>query len=167
MNTFIMTQGIYLVIFIVGMIAFYFIFIKPTQTPETQRKEKNKKIENDGYDFEVSDTFANIPTTSMKTSNKILKYFGGSYCPHSREGSRAYELIKNFETEYPGVKVEYYWTGGNDNDEFNKADAKYVPTVTNGSYNKVQLSVNEMDDTSNKSDEELKNLVMINIYKQL
>ena len=154
MNTFLMKQGIYLVLFIVGIIAFYIFFIKPT-------KDLPK------------DTFANVTTSSVtKQSNipksgKVLKYFGGSYCPHSREGSRAYELIKDFESEYTDVKVEYYWTGEDNDEEFQNADAQYIPTVTNRLYNKVELSVNPNDNTDDKSDIELKHLVMGNIYRQL
>ena len=149
MNTFLMKQGIYLVLFIVGIIALYIFFIKP-------KKDMPK------------DTFANITTSSVEPkSDKVLKYFGGSYCPHSREGSRAYELIKDFELEHPDVKVEYFWTGGENDEEFQKANAQYVPTVTNRLYNKVELSVNPDDDTTNKSDIELKHLVMGNIYRQL
>jgi len=149
-----MKQGIYLVLFIIGIIAFYIFFIKPTKTIP-------------------KDTFANVTTSSITqqintpTSDKVLKYFGGSYCPHSRIGSRAYELIKVFELEYPDVKVEYYWTGEDNNEEFKNADAQYVPTVTNRLYNKIELSVDPNDNTDDKSDIELKHLVMRNIYRQL
>ena len=134
-----MLQIIYFAVFIISIVFIYNTFIKPTLI----------KVK--------PDMFAN---------NKVLKYFGGSYCPHSRKGSRAYELIKDFETAYPDVKVEYFWTGGN-TEEFVKADAQYVPTITNNLYNKVELSVNPNDDTKNKTELELKNMVMANIYKQV
>ena len=139
MKSFLINQGIYFAIFFVGIIVFYFVFIKPTD---------------------------NLTNTTSSNELKVLKYFGGSYCPHSREGSRAYELIKDFESANPNVKVEYYWSGNNE-EEFQKADAQYVPKVTNGSYDNIELSVNTADDITNKSDLELKNLVIANIYKQL
>lgn len=100
--------------------------------------------------------------------SNVLKYFGGAYCPHSREGSRAYELVKEFEATYPDVDVQYYWSGDEDTKaEFMKADARYVPTLTNDSYNKIEMSVPQGTDTSDKSQDELKLLVMKNMYNQL
>ena len=99
---------------------------------------------------------------------KVLKYFGGAYCPHSREGSRAYNLVKEFESTYPDVDVQYYWTGDDSSkDEFMKADARYVPTLTNCSYNKVEMEIKPGADTTDKSQDELKVMVMKNMYNQL
>ena len=99
---------------------------------------------------------------------KVLKYFGGAYCPHSREGSRAYELVKDFEAKYNNIDVQYYWSGEEGTkDEFMKADARYVPTLTNCDYTKIEMSVPQGTDTSDKSQDELKELVMKNMYNQL
>ena len=109
-----------------------------------------------------------IDNENKMEEQKVLKYFGGAYCPHSREGSRAYNLMKDFEATYPNVDVQYYWSGNeNDKSEFMKADARYVPTLTNSLYNKVEMSVSPKIDTTDKSQDELKELVMINMYDQL
>jgi hypothetical protein len=76
------------------------------------------------------------------TSNKeyILRYFGSKGCPHSREGSRAYLIVKEFENNSNDVKVIYYWADEeNTKDEFMKARAEYVPTLTNAEYKKIEL----------------------------
>jgi hypothetical protein len=99
---------------------------------------------------------------------KVLKYFGGAYCPHSREGSRAYELVKDFEAKYKNIDVQYFWSGEEGTkDEFMKADARYVPTLTNCDYTKIEMSVPQGTDTSDKTQDELKELVMKNMYNQL
>ena len=126
------------------------------------------------YFISSSEHFTTTSSTGTKSSTKTssdenkmsVKYFGGSYCPHSRVGSRAYTLIKDFQEKYPNIKVEYYWTG-EDNEEFTNANAEYVPTITDGKYNKIELSLPEGVDTSNKTDEELKHLVLVNIRNQL
>jgi ABC-type glycerol-3-phosphate transport system substrate-binding protein len=105
-------------------------------------------------------------TSSTSSVTNGIKYFGGSYCPHSRVGSRAYTLIKDFEAKYPNIKVEYYWTG-EDNEEFTKANAEYVPTVTDTNYNKINLTLPNGVNTNDKTDVELKNLVLLNIHHQL
>ena len=41
---------------------------------------------------------------------KVLKYFGGDYCPFSNSNSNAYKVVKDFEEEYKDkVDVNYYW----------------------------------------------------------
>lgn len=125
--------------------------------------------------FNKSEDFADQPSnqatpkntsTSNISKENGIKYFGGSYCPHSKVGSRAYLLIKDFELKYPDITVKYYWTG-EDNEEFTKAQVEYVPTVTNKQYNKINLTVPDGVDTNNKSDNELKELVLLNIHHQL
>jgi hypothetical protein len=99
---------------------------------------------------------------------RVLKYFGGAYCPHSREGSRACNLVKDFEATYPDVNVKYYWSEDEDAKvEFMKANARYVPTLTNDNNNKIEMSVPQGTETSDKSQDELKLLVMENMYNQL
>ena len=105
----------------------------------------------------------------------ILKYFGSKGCPHSREGSRAYDLVKEFETKYEdkNVKVEYYWSDDKDNKPiFIKANATSVPTLTNNSFKKIELVIPkcntpDCEDMSNKTEAELKELLLEIIYKKI
>ena len=77
---------------------------------------------------------------TAKNTKKVLKYFGGNYCPHSNKDSKVYKLIKKFEESHPDINVEFYWSGVDDSvNEFKKADAKYVPTITNKDYKKIEL----------------------------
>ena len=122
---------------------------------------KNKRVD-------MEDVKEDVKEDDKYIRPKVLKYFGGAYCPHSREGSRAYELVKDFEVKYKNVDVQYYWSGEEETkDEFIKADARYVPTLTNCNYNKIEMSVPQGTDTSDKSQDELKELVMKNMYNQL
>jgi hypothetical protein len=117
------------------------------------------------YFTRFSEKFSGTSSSIKKTTNSV-KYFGGNYCPHSRIGSRAHTLIKEFEKKYPDIRVEYYWTG-EDNEEFTKANAQYVPTITDSRYRNIVLSLPQGIDTSQKTDDELKELVLINVRNQL
>lgn len=103
------------------------------------------------------------------SDKKILKYFGSMFCPHSRKGSMAYNLIKDFELEYKdSAIVEYYWS--NDSKaatEFNKANAVYVPTITSSNYKKIDLNLPGFYDKSDKSENELRDAYLTNIYNQI
>jgi hypothetical protein len=101
------------------------------------------------------------------STDKLLKYFGSGTCPHSMKGSRAYNIIKDFEDAHADITVQYYWSGGNNMEEFKKANAMYVPTITNGNYNIVELKLPDNTDTSKYNDIELKNLLLTNIYNQI
>ena len=101
-----------------------------------------------------------------KNTKKILKYFGGHKCPYSRIGSRAYELIKEFELQYPEINVEYYWSG-EDKEEFKLGNIKYVPTIENCNYEKIELKLQDNIDTTDKTEDELIEILMKNIYDQL
>jgi hypothetical protein len=131
-------------IFIIGMIILIINIIK-----------KNEKFENE-------------QTTSTTSNKLVLKYFGSTGCPHSRKGSRAYNIIRSFEDEYNDVDVQYYWSHDESvADEFDKAKAEYVPTITNGEYKQVDLVLPTNIDKEDKSDEELREMLLSNVYKQL
>ena len=99
---------------------------------------------------------------------KILKYFGSSFCPHSRIGSNSYNIIKDFETTYKDVEVEYYWSSDKDNmNEFKKAKADYVPTITSGNYRKIEIHLPKDYNRKNQTEEEIKTAYMTNIFRQL
>ena len=117
--------------------------------------------------YKKSSPSSNI-SEHLKSDNKTLKYFGGERCPHSKEGSKAHILIKAFEEMYPDVNIEYYWSSiSTHKDEFKKARADYVPTITNDKYKHIELKIGENISTIGKSDIELKNLVLENVYNNL
>jgi|SaaInlStandDraft_7_1057024.scaffolds.fasta_scaffold00718_3 hypothetical protein len=103
-----------------------------------------------------------------KSDNKIIKYFGGDYCPHSNKDSRTYKLItEQFIQKYPNIKIEYYWTGIDSQEEFKKAEAQYVPTITNNNYEHVELKLPDNINFNDYNDDELEDLLLKNIYNQL
>jgi hypothetical protein len=102
------------------------------------------------------------------TQKKILKYFGGDYCPHSNSDSRIFRLInEDFRQKYPDVDIQIFWSSDENREEFQRAGAEYVPTITNSSYEHLRVGLPESIDTTDKSDEELKQLVLINLKNQL
>jgi hypothetical protein len=100
---------------------------------------------------------------------KIVKYFGSMFCPHSRKGSMAYNLIKDFELEYKdSVTVEYYWSNEkNSIDEFNKASVSYVPTITSNNYKKIDITLPSYYDKTDKKESDIKVAYLTNIYNQI
>lgn len=101
-------------------------------------------------------------------NNIELKYFGGHYCPHSNKDSHSYKLImEHFTKKYPDVKVNVYWSGENNQSEFLKANAEYVPTITNKKYQHLELKLPEGFQPDDKTDDELVEAVVDNLYSQL
>lgn len=109
------------------------------------------------------------------SEKKVIKYFGAHYCPFSNSLSRAYNLINNLiANKYPDVEIELYMSDDINEEnkkhhmeEFRKADAKYVPTVTNGKYAHINLSLPKDYITDDKTDEEITETLLENIYSQL
>jgi len=157
-------------IIITGIIGIILILItmyviKPL---ETFNNKKGCKINNENIQSPESVYSGNnINNVEKLSTNKILKYFGSNTCPHSMKGSRAYNIIKDFEDSHNDVNVEYYWSGKDTMDEFKKANAMYVPTIINGYYNTVELILPVNTDTSQYDDNQLKDLLLSNIYNQL
>ena len=112
-------------------------------------------------------------TTSIMNEKLILKYFGSSRCPHSKVGSKAYLLVKEFEEKYKNVIVEYYWSDDElSRNEFTKANAEFVPTITNCDYIKIELILPKCDtpdciELRDKKPEELKELLLEEILKKV
>jgi hypothetical protein len=109
------------------------------------------------------------------SEKKVIKYFGAHYCPFSNSRSRAYNLINNLITnKYPDIEIELYMSDDINEEnkkhymaEFRKADAKYVPTVTNDKYAHINLSLPKDYITDDKTDEEITESLLENIYNQL
>jgi hypothetical protein len=131
-----------LILVVIGIIIWYFFFKKENLT------NKIEKITNG----EV----------------KILKYFGGDYCPHSNSKSRTYKLItEEFSQRFPNVDIQVFWSNPKNSEEFQKANAEFVPTITSDNYEHITISLPEGTVIEGKSDDELKELLLTNIYNQL
>ena len=149
---------------IIGIILLVFIMLLIKPNERFNNKSGCKVNSNNNNNKIVEEKKHNIEKLS---ATKTLKYFGSGTCPHSMKGSRAYNIIKDFEDANTDVNVEYFWSGGDNMEEFRKAKAEYVPTITNGYYNAVELKLPDNTDTSKYNDIELKNILMTNIYNQL
>jgi len=107
----------------------------------------------------------------LQNNKKILKYFGGANCPHSKEGSRACNMVHKFEKAYPHVDVQYIWSGTSKeaSDEFIKGQIRFVPTTLNSDYQNVALSLSAADqvDSMSKTSDEIELALFRNIYDQL
>lgn len=105
------------------------------------------------------------------SEQKSIKYFGAQYCPYSNESSEAYNLINVlFKEKYPDVNIELYWSediSEDNKEEFLNANAQYVPTVTNRKFAHIALKLPKDYDRSDKTDEELSDALLENIYNQL
>lgn len=105
------------------------------------------------------------------SDKKVIKYFGAHYCPHSNKNSAVYRMInEDFKEKYPDVEIQVYMSEDVTEDqkkEFFKADAKYVPTVTNGKYAKIDLELPKNYNTEDKSMDEMSDVLHSNIYSQL
>ena len=98
---------------------------------------------------------------------KVIKYFGGDYCPFSNTDSNAYKVIKDFEDSYGNkILVEYYWVGKDDT-LMKELDVKYVPTILNAYNKQIELELPKDTDTNNLSSNELKNILFETIYNKL
>lgn len=151
-----------IIIIIAILIIGFILYINNKNASPSLDVQTTSGVPNNEIDVPTSDTL--MPTSSSQTL--VIKYFGSKNCPHSKIGSRAYLLIKDFEKVYPQVKVEYYWNEDS-SDEFVLAQVEYVPTITDNLYNKIELALPNGVDTTNKTEKELKNLVLSNTYNQL
>ncbi len=104
---------------------------------------------------------------NFQNEKKVLKYFGGDYCPFSNSASNAYKVIKDFEQEYGDrVNVNYYWVGLDD-EIMKELNVEYVPYILNGDNKQIEIGLPEGTETSNLSEEELKELLLRTIYEKL
>ena len=99
----------------------------------------------------------NNEPTKYKSRNKVLKYFGAHFCPYSNKNSKAYKFINStFRKKYPNVKIEINW---GDNEEANRANIEYYPTIANKNYRNIDLHIPR--DTNSER------IIMQEIYNQL
>ena len=106
-------------------------------------------------------------TESFDSSKKGINYFGGHHCPHSRENSSMYNLINDrLRKKFPDIEINIYWASEHD-DLFNKYKVEYVPTLLSNSGNNVVAGLPEGVNREDKTDEELEEMVLENISKQL
>ena len=120
--------------------------------------------------FKNKEKFAETTSVDVTSGNstKTLKYFGGGYCPYSNKASNAYMVIKDFE-EYAkskgDVEIKFYWTEENPV-EMEQYKIMYVPTILGKDDQTIELKLPAGTDT-NKTDIELKQLLMDHIYSLL
>lgn len=114
----------------------------------------------------ASEKFKSIKNT-FENKEKIIRYFGGDYCPYSNIESNAYKVMKDFEEMYGDkVSVKYYWVGP-DNQIMQEFGVEYVPSILNGQNEYIELSLPENTNTENLSNDDLKSLLLETIYNKL
>ena len=132
---------------------------------ETVSEKKNKKVTfNDDLN----------QTTSFSTK-KILKYFGSHSCPHSNSASHTYKIVNEGLRNYIknnnlDVDIEIYWSGPENRNQFQAANAQYVPTMTNGSFKHIDFKINPDNLEKNIDDyeqEEFDNIVFKTFINKL
>ena len=153
---------IYITLAIIIIVVLY-IFLKDSMLFSSKDKNIIVNIDIKSDNDTSNDEYDDKPNT------KILKYFGGSFCPHSRIGSKAYKLVEEIDDMYDDVTVEYYWSDKDEKDknEFKLANIKYVPTLTNCYNEVIDLKIPNSIDTSDKSEDELKQFLIQTIYYKL
>jgi hypothetical protein len=102
-------------------------------------------------------------------SKKVIKFFGATYCPYSNESSISFKVMKDFEEKYKDlVEVEYFWTDTQkDMPLAMEYNIQYVPTIYNENKEVIELALPEGIDKENKTNDELRELLLNNIYSKL
>ena len=110
--------------------------------------------------------FCNKP--EQMTTSKVIKYFGGDYCPHSNKESRTYKLIhEDFAEKYPDVIIKDYWSEPENRQYFEESNVEIVPTITNSNNTHIRLELPNNTNPDEYTDEELHILLLENVYNQL
>jgi hypothetical protein len=116
----------------------------------------------------INEKFNKIKTI---TNQKVLKYFGSDGCPHSNKKSKMYQIVnegfRNFlkDNDYD-CDIEIYWSGKNSNEQFQAANAEYVPTLTNGTFKHLTFGIDKK--LQNKYEgKKLDNVVFQDMYDKL
>ena len=101
-------------------------------------------------------------------NKKVIKFFGATYCPYSNMNSPSYKVMKDFEDKYKDVEVQYYWTDTEKDIplavEYN---IEYVPTILNSKNESIELALPEGINKDEKTNDELRDLLLSNVYNKL
>lgn len=158
------TKIITICIVILSIICAYFYFSSNSKsTNENMEPKVDKYIENLEPKVPVE-----IPpsTENMVTSGKVLNYFGGKGCPHSNMNSMMYQIVFNkLKKKYSDVNINLLWSDEKQ-DLFKEKNIQFVPTLLTKTDNKINTKINDIN-TDNYNDQELENVFLENIYKQL
>jgi hypothetical protein len=115
------------------------------------RNNKHKKIK---------DTFEN--------KAKQIKYFGAHYCPYSNKESMPYKVMQDLEEKYKeNVEIQYYWIDDDGGEAGKEYNIEYVPAILNSQNEEVVLGLPEGTSPENKTNDELKELLLTNVYNKL
>jgi hypothetical protein len=102
------------------------------------------------------------------TNKKVIKFFGATYCPYSNTNSPSYKVMKDFEDKYKDVEVKYYWTDTEkDIPMAMEYNIEYVPTILNSNNDSIELSLPDGINKDEKTNDELRDLLLENIYNKL
>jgi hypothetical protein len=159
------TKIITICIVILSIICAYFYFSSKSTNENMEPKVENiePKVENMEPKVPVE-----IPpsTENMVTSGKVLNYFGGKGCPHSNMNSMMYQMVFNkLKNKYSDVNINLLWSDEKQ-DLFKEKNIQFVPTLLTNTDNKINTKLNDIN-TDNYNDQELENLFLENVYKQL
>ena len=146
-------------IVLIGLVVLIILYLGYKILYPDENLKNTKKDEDNNSPKAIINNFEN--------KQKIIQYFGGDYCPFSNVNSNAYKIMKDFENEYGDrIIINYYWAG-KDNDIMKELDVKYVPTILNGNNEPIELKLPENVDTTSLSNDELKIMLLENIYNNL
>jgi hypothetical protein len=101
-------------------------------------------------------------------NKKTIKYFGANYCPYSNTTSMSYKVMKDLEDKYKtDIEIKYYWTDAEGAEEGKKHNVQYVPTILNSKDEEIQLALPEGTDTTNMTNDELKELLLTTVHNTI
>ena len=147
-------------LFIIGLVALIVIFAIVYY--------KKKDFFNNLF-ISNSNSNSNSNSTEKFEEKKIVKFFGASYCPYSNDTSISYKVMKDFEDKYKdSVEVQYYWTDTEkDSTIAMEYQIQYVPAIFNNNKEQIDLTLPEGIDKTTKTNDELRELLLNNLYSKL
>lgn len=156
-----------LIVFLAIIIIIVFLYKNNIENIDNVASENNVPIEGE-YSENNEDSGDNEEESKVKkVRKKVLNYYASPNCPHSREGSSMYNLInKKFKNIYTDVKINIIW----DNEKgelFDKNNIIYVPTITSKLNKHLTIGLPDGIIKEGKTDNELEEILLKNIYNQL
>ena len=157
--------------FVILIAVLIYIFSYSSKREKLDNTKNNNTKNNTNNNNNTNDTKSNTQQKvyNLDNAKKVLYYFGGHHCPHSNRNSRMFNFVINkFSIAHPDVAVMVFW-GDNEQEqeEFRKHNVEYVPTIVNKTGQKIKVGLPDNFDTTGKSDDELENVVINNLYNQL